>query len=77
MLEPPFTYILNGNFWSPVPWVTSLVNASSLNPFYTWGGLSGSFKINPKSPYILDPITAILNSIKFIVKVPVLSLKTY
>jgi hypothetical protein len=33
--------------------------------------------IKPKSPYIFVPITAILNSIKFIVKVPVLSLKTY
>jgi hypothetical protein len=37
----------------------------------------GSLMINPRSPYILLPMTAILNSIKFMVSVPVLSVNTY
>ena len=64
-------------FLLPYPVLISLVRFLSWKPFYVCGSAYESFDINARSPNICSPIQAILNSIKFMVSVPVLSLKTY
>lgn len=77
---PPYlfvTFIGRCKEMFPYPELISFVSLSSWNPFSVCGCASGSFEMSARSPYICCPIDAILNYIKFMVSVPVLSLKTY
>ena len=51
------------------------LKSSSLNPLVYCLGMAGSLLINPRSPYMLVPTQAILNSMRLVVRVPVLSEK--
>lgn len=61
----------------PQPVCNKRYRRGSWNPFSVCGWALGSLDIRARSPYICCPTQAILNSIKFIVSVPVLSLNTY